>query len=1138
MADSGARPWDIGGWLRGLGLGQYEAAFRHNEVNESVLPKLTQGDLKEIGVGPVGHRRIVLEAIAALRANADAKAPPPGAPPAAQKPAQDTAERRQVTVMFSDLVGSTALSARMDPEDLREVISAYQKCVAEIVKRFGGFVAKYMGDGVLVYFGYPQAHEDDAERAVQAALEVVAAVGALKTHAALQTRVGTATGLVVVGDLVGSGEAQERGIVGETPNLAARLQGIAEPNMVVIADSTRRLLGNLFELQDLGARDLKGIAGPVRAWIALRPSGVESRFDALHAGGLTELVGREEELGLLLRRWSKAKSGEGQAVLLSGEAGVGKSRLTAALMERLASEPHTRLRNFCSPQHTDSALHPTIGQIERAAGFAHGDTPQAKLNKLDTLLAQTSTSTHDAALIAEMLSLANDGRYQSLELTPQQRREKTLEALVLQVVTLSRQNPLLMILEDAHWIDPTSLELFGRIVDRIPSLRVLLIVTFRPDFEPPWIGRPYVTALTLNRLTEREVGVIIDCVTGNKPLPVSIRQDIIERADGIPLFVEEMTKAVLEAGSEAASTAAAIPSPALGVPASLQASLMARLDRLGAAKEVAQIGAAIGREFSHALLSAVVKKPERELAPMLESLIAAGLLFRQGAPPHANYLFKHALVRDAAYGTLLREHRRALHARIVAILEAQFPDLAENQPELVARHYTEAGLIEKAAILWGKAGQRSLARSSLAEAAEQLTRALGQIATLPSTPTLRRRQIELQVALISPLVNVKGSAAPETKYAVEQARLLIQQAEALGEPPEDPLALFSVLYGLFVANTVAFNGNVSRDVAAEFLALAEKQKATSPLRRRQAAIGHSFVGVSSFLLGNIAEARAHLEQTIALYNPAEHRTPGTRYGGEDPVVASSFFRSKALWILGYAEAALVDFREALTNARASGNAASLFWALSSSFFFVDSYCGNWPAANARADELVALADEKDAALWKALGILGQGWLLSMTGRPSDAVQMIVSGMNAWRSTGATYLLPSWLSYLAEAHAELGQLDEARACINQAMSMIETTRERWFETEGNRIAGEIALRSATMGPAKAQAYFEHALSIARQQQAKSWELRAAMSMARLWRDQGRRNEARDLLAPVYGWFTEGFDTRDLKEAKALLKELSS
>jgi class 3 adenylate cyclase len=618
---------EIADWLEELGMSEYASRFAENGINVAALPHLTDQDLKDIGV-LLGHRRILLAAVGKLVGAASATPEPT----ARVRPTpQDTAERRQVTVMFSDLVGSTALSARMDPEDLREVISAYQKCVTETVGRFGGFVAKYMGDGVLVYFGYPHAHEDDTERAVRAGLELVAAVSGLKSRVGLQTRVGIATGLVVVGDLIGSGASQEQAIVGETPNLAARLQGIAEPNSVVIAEDTRKLLGNLFELEDLGAKDLKGITGSVRAWAAMRPASIESRFEALHASGLTELVGRDEELEILLRRWSKAKTGEGQVVLVSGEPGIGKSRLTAALFERLAAEPHTRLRYFCSPQHADSAFFPIISQLERAAGFTHADTGQAKLNKLDAVLALASTFKQDAALFAEMLSLRNDGRYPALGLDPQQRRQRTLEALTAQIEALSRQNPVLMILEDAHWADPTSLEVFSRAADRIRTLRVLLLVTFRPEFEPPWIGRPYVTVLTINRLAERDVTAMLDCVVGNKLLPASIRHDIIERSDGIPLFVEEMTKAVLEAGIDgAADQVAAVPSPTLAVPASLHASLMARLDRLGSAKEVAQIGAAIGREFSHALLAAVVRKPEAELQSALDRLICSRFVVPAG----------------------------------------------------------------------------------------------------------------------------------------------------------------------------------------------------------------------------------------------------------------------------------------------------------------------------------------------------------------------------------------------------------------------------------------------------------------------------------------------------------------------------
>ena len=1117
----------IADWLKALGMSEYADRFFDNKIDISVLPHLSDQDLKDIGI-PLGHRRKILAAInqgieSVLQIETEGD----------ERKTLEMPERRQITVLFSDLVGSTALSERMDAEDLREIISAYQSCVAEAVRRFDGFIAKYMGDGILVFFGYPEAHEDDPERAVRAGLELVAEVGRLKTHASLQARVGIATGLVVVGDLIGSGEAKERGIVGKTPNLAARLQGIAAPNTVVIAEGTRKLVGNLFELEDLGAMDLKGIAGPERAWAVLRPSSAESRFEALHASGLTSLVGRQEELDLLLRRWSKAMDGEGQVVLLSGEAGIGKSRLIAALSERLATEPHTRLRYFCSPQHTDSALYPIISQMERAAGFTHDDTAQTKLDKLDALLAQNFTPVQDVALFAEMLSLANDARYPATELSPQQRRQRTLEALIAQIVSLAEQRPILMIFEDIHWIDPTSLETLGRAVDRIRTLGVLLIVTYRPEFEPPWIGRPYVTALTLNRLAEREISAMIDGVVGNKLIPANTRQDIIERTDGIPLFVEEMTKAILEAESEgeAQRTAAAVPSPALAVPASLHASLMARLDRLGPAKEVAQIGAAIGREFSHALLAAVVRQSEAELGSALDRLIEAGLLFRQGVPPHASYLFKHALVQDAAYGTLLREPRRALHARIAETIESQFADIAEIQPELLARHCTEAGMIEKAASLWGKAGLRSLARSALVEAIELLSRALALIATLPATPDLRREQIELQVAIITPLLHVKGYAAAETKAAAERARLLIEQAEALGEPPEDPLLLFSVLNGFWLANYVAGNGDVMRALADQFLALAEKQGATFPR-----LLGYRLVGTSLLYMGDLTQARAHLDRAIALYDPVVHRPLATRFG-QDVRMASLLRRSQALWSLGYPETALADADQSLRDAREIGHAATLFMALSVGSW-TQTLCGNYAAANELIDEGLALAEEKGAFYQKAVGEGLQGTLMALTGNASGAVQVMPAAIAAQRSAGTALHIPLTLSRLARAYAEVGQFDEAWRCIAEAFTVVETTKEKWCDTQINHLAGEIALMGSQPDALKAEAYFERALAVARRQQAKSWELRAAMSMARLWRDQGKRDEARDLLAPVYDWFTEGFDTLDLKEAKALLDELAS
>jgi predicted ATPase len=834
---------------------------------------------------------------------------------------------------------------------------------------------------------------------------------------------------------------------------------------------------------------------------------------------------------LLLRRWSRVKSAEGQVVLISGEAGIGKSRLTFALLEQLAREPHMRLRYVCSPPHTDSALYPIISQLMRVAALEDDDSPQAKLDKLDALLAQSSTSPEDASLIAELLSLPNDGRYPPVEVEPQLRRQKTLKALGSQLEALTRISPVLMIFEDAHWIDPTSLELLARVVDLAVSHRLLIIFTFRPEFSPPWIGRPHVTALTLNRLTRRDIDSLIEEVVGNRSLPAAIRQDIIERTDGIPLFVEEMTKAVLdeEGESEAQQAVAGAPTPVVAVPASLQASLMSRLDRLGPAKDVAQVGAAIGREFPHMLLAAVVRKPEKELDSDLNRLIAAGLLFRQGTPPHASYLFKHALVQDAAYGTLLREPRRVLHARIAEILESQFAEIAESQPELLARHYTKADLIEKSARLWGKAGQRSQEHSALVEGAEQLGQALAQIATLPSTPDLRREQIILQVALLNTLMHVKGYGAPETKAAVAQVRALIEQAERLGESPDDPSLLLSALFGQWIVNFISFNGDVARELAARFLAFGEKEGTAVSLM-----IGHRTMGSTLAFMGDLVEARAHYNEALALYRPAEHRRLMTRFG-QDLRVTCLAFRSMASWLLGYPEAALKDADCALMEARQIEHAATLMFTLNFPIL-INTYCGNYDAANERLKELVVLAEEKGAPFRKAEGVLRQGYVLTLTGEATKAVKIVTSGIDLWRSAGSTIFTPEHECMLAIAHADSGQFDDAWRCIGEAMTAMQATKERWCEAEVHRVAGEIALKSPQRDVAKAQAYFEHSLTVARAQQAKSWELRAAMSLARLLSDQGKRQMARDLLAPIYDWFTEGFDTSDLRKAKALLGEL--
>ena len=732
-----------------------------------------------------------------------------------------------------------------------------------------------------------------------------------------------------------------------------------------------------------------------------------------------------------------------------------------------------------------------------------------------------------------MLSLPNDGRYPTLDLTPQQRRQRTLEALTSQLKRLASQHPVLMIFEDVHWIDPTSLEALKRRVDQIKALSALLIVTFRPEFVAPWVGQSQVTSIILNRLGERDAAAIVASLAGNKELPADVLAEIVERTDGIPLFVEEMTKAVLESENEsdARKTTAAVPSSSVAVPASLHASLMARLDRLGSAKDVAQIGAVIGREFFHTLLTAVARKPEAELQSSLDRLVEAGLLFRQGVAPHATYLFKHALVQDAAYGTLLREHRRTLHARIGDTLERQFPEIAENRPELLARHFTEAMLIEKAAALWGKAGQRSLQRSALLEAIVQLTRALDQITTLPGTPARLREQIKLQVALTNALMHVKGHASSDAKASLAKAQQYIEQAETLGETLEDPLLLFSVLYGLWIANFMAFDGNVLKDLASQFLASAEKQSATAPLM-----MAHRIMGMCLLYCGDVAEGKAHLDRALLLYDPDKHRQLATRFVVDaGPTILS--YRSLALCILGYPDAALIDADRALSIAKETGHIATLIVALLFGAM-VNMFRGNYTLAKLQADELIALSEQSGALFWKQSGMHVQGSIFAMTGKATEAVALISPRITEAETTGTTIGLPRYLTHLARSHAELGKFYDASCCIGRAMAALEKANERWEEAEVHRVAGEIALISSAPDPPQAEAYFESALAVARRQQAKFWELRAAMSLARLWRDQGKPQQARELLGPVYGWFTEGFDTRDLKEAKALLGELAS
>jgi class 3 adenylate cyclase/predicted ATPase len=1113
----------VADWLDKLGLGQYAQRFAENDISFAVLPDLTDQHLKEIGVS-LGHRLQLLRAIAELTSR-EKDAPSFAAPTAPTAAPRDTAERRQVTVMFSDLVGSTALSARMDPEDLREVISAYQKCVAETVQRFGGFVAKYMGDGVLVYFGYPQAHEDDAERAVRAGLELIQAVGSLKSASPLRTRVGIATGLVVVGDLIGLGAAQEQAVVGQTPNLAARLQGIAEPNTVVIAESTRKLLGNLFELQDLGAKEVKGIAEPVRAWVALRPSSVESRFEALRAA-TTPLVGRDEEVALLMRRWEQAKAGEGQIVLISGEPGIGKSRIAETIVERLAAEPHIRLRYFCSPHHQDSALHPAISQLERAAGFQREDTAEGRLEKLEALLSKGTNDLREVApLIADLLSIPTGERYRALELTPQKRKEKTLTALVTQAEGLSRRQPVLIVYEDVHWSDPTTRELLDLLIDRVSGLRVLVIITFRPEFNPPWLGRPHVTLLSLSRLPPRQRVEMITRVTGGRALPKEIADQIVDRTDGVPLFIEELTKSVVESGlvTEAGDRYAVTgPAAPLAIPTTLHASLLARLDRLAPTREVAQIGAALGRSFSHELISAVAQMPRQKLDDALEQLVRAELIFRRGTPPDAEYTFKHALVQDAAYDTLLRSNRQQLHARIAAVMESKFPEVVASTPEVLAQHYTTAGIALQAISYWLKAGQGALQRSTLTEAASHLTKGLELIPLVADEKIRAGLELELQATLALALSGSKGFAVPEVEQAYIRARALCDQ---IGSTPQ----LFPVLYGLFLFHWVRGHLETARTIADEMLRIAEQADDPALL-----LIAHFSLGGVLWHIGENRAALAHLLQAQARYDEKAHAPLASAYGQDFGVWTLSYLEQAQHW-LGYPDKGTQAIEEALALARRLHHPLSLCNALI--FSGLSSVHRRDPESARRfSEEARKLATEHGFPQYLAIAAHTGGWALAQLGSAKEGIEEGQQGIAAWHAIGAAVALPGILAMLAESQLAAGQVRAALDTTDEALSWVAKNGEHGYDCYLHSCRGDIF--RALGEPDLAMDQYQAAIDVAGQLEAKFWELRAAMSMARLWRDQGRREEARDLLAPVYGWFTEGFDTLDLKDAKTLLDELAS
>ena len=1107
-------------WLQDSGLAQYLPLFEQHSIDLRSLPLLTDVDLAELGV-PLGHRRLLLKAVAEL----GGAAPPAESLSAAQgdRTPRD-AGRRQLTVLFCDLVGSTALAQRLDPEALRDLMRDYQQACGAVIERFAGHVAQYLGDGLVVYFGWPQAHEDDAERAVRAALEIIAAVHRVAGPESLQVRIGIATGVVVVGE-TGTGDASvPSAAVGETPNLAARLQGLAGPDQIVIASATHRLLGDNFEVDDLGDHSLKGIDGPVRARRIRGVARTESRFEATHAGRYTPFVGREEELALLLARWEQAREGEGQVVLLVGEPGIGKSRITQVLRERLAPTPHTRLGYQCSPYHSGSAFYPIVEQLERAAGFERDDSPERKLDRLEAVLVLPADERPSVTpLFAALLSLPID-RYPPRMLSPQKHKELTIAALVDQPIRLAAQQPVLMICEDAHWIDPSTLETLALAVERFRQAAVLLLITCRPEFVPPWTGHGNVTLLNLNRLSRRNGAQMMQRLTGAKPLPDQVLAQILDRTDGVPLFVEELTKHMLEAGllrDTGERYELSGPLPALAIPSTLQDSLMARLDRLAPVKEVAQMGACIGREFSHELLAAVALLPEEDLNTALGKLVASELVFRQGSGPEATYNFKHALVQDAAYESLLKSRRQQIHERIARALEKDFPDAVKARPEVLALHLTRAGLIDAALVQW-------IAAVWLGQANHRFREALGHVdaglAIVERASARERADRELE------LLNAGvGCHFALTGYASASATALLARAEALLDQASDPQLIGTVLASVSIRAYVAGDLPKATAMAERFLALAEE---TGDVTQR--AFAYTVAAAPLCQQCEFERARQLLEFAAKNYDPAQRQTS---LRDNDLKVIAFTWLALIHHSIGSADQARRHLRLAVDHAAAIARPFSLSLALCrGSIRLADA--GDYEEALDMSRRCIELCDAQSLPYWKAWAMVGEGAALLGLGQPERAEARLAEASARLAATGTRIDIGYLRAWRAIALAQLGRYDEAR---READGGRDQCLQSGQQVALPRLAcarGVVELLDHGADESAAEQWLGTALAEAHARGLRMDELRAATALARLWQQQGKPQAARELLVPIYGWFTEGFDCAGLKDAKALLDQLDT
>jgi class 3 adenylate cyclase/predicted ATPase len=1049
-----------------------------------------------------------------------------------REPRAPEAERRQLTVLFCDLVDSTRLSGQLDPEELREVIRAYQQTSAAVIQRFEGYIAQYLGDGLLVYFGWPRAHENDAQRAVHAGLGIIEAMGTLNTRlkaekgVRLAVRIGLHTGPVVVGEM-GGGNRHEHLALGETPNLAARFQALAAPDTVAISTATARLVQGAFALEDLGVHSLKGVAEPMPVFRVIGPVEMHGLAEEVTPSKAPFLVGRDEEVGLLLRRWEQSKEGLGQVVLISGEAGIGKSALVETMRAHVRAEGLPRIAFRCSPYHTNSVLYPVITHIERLLHFGRDDPSEAKLDKLERVLKRYALPLAEVVpLFAALLSVPlSEERYPALTLTPQQRKQQTLDTLIAWLVEEAERQPVLVTWEDLHWADPSTLEMLGLVLEQTPTVPMLSVLTFRPEFSPPWSPRSHMTPITLNRLERLQVEALITHLASGKTLPAEVVRHIVTKTDGVPLFVEELTKMLLESGilrEEGDHYTLAGPLASLTIPATLQDSLMARLDQFNHAKEVAQLGAALGREFAYEMLHAISSLDEPTLQAGLAQLVAAEWLYQRGRLPRAKYIFKHALIQDAAYASLLKSTRQQYHRRIAQVLETQFPETVETQPELLAHHYAEAGVVESAIPYWQQAGQRAHGRSAHVEAIGHLTKGLEVLKGLPDTLTRAQQELLLQLTLGLALIATKGQAAPEVGRTYNRARELCQQVEDVSQ-------LFRVLWGLWHFHVVRAELQTVRELSEELLTLAQRIQDPTYLLG-----AHWELGGALFLLGEFAPARKHWEQSFALYDPQQHHAHASLFGF-DLGVFSLCWVPHALWHLGYPDQALAMGRKALALAQKLSHPFSLAVALDY-VAMLHQFRREPRAVLKRTEAAVALCAKQGFAYYLAWGTTMQGWARVAQGQDEEGMVQIRQGLAALRATGAALRLPYYLALLAEACGQTGQAEEGLTLLAEALAQVHKTGETWTEAELYRLKGELLLSLSADNHTEAEACFHQALGMARHRHAKSLELRAALSLSRLWQQQSKHNEAQKVLADIYHWFSEGLDTPDLQEARALLEEL--